>query len=254
MPAIEGSLFATAPARQWHLPAPLREISGLAVSGGRVFAHNDEAAMIYQLDADAGRIVKRFALEAGDGDYEGLAIAPSGDFWLTTSTGQLLRFREGEDGARVAVQRYDTGLGETCEIEGLTWLAAEDSLILACKSHRGREMRDQIVLYAWAPGARQARLWRTISREALAIAAGVRTFRPSSIEFDPESGRLLLLSARPRALAELNAEGEILSARPLRSDHIQAEGLTVLPDGSLVIADEGENGRALLSVYGRVHG
>ncbi len=251
MPPIEGSLFAASPTTQWQLPLSLREISGLAVSpDGHLFAHNDEAAMIYELDAREGRIVKSFAVAADSGDYEGLAITPAGDFWLTTSTGQLLRFREGVNGARVEAQHYDAGLGERCEIEGLAWLAAENSLILACKSHQGRAMRGQIVLFAWAPGA-PARLRRAIPEAAIAEAADVHAVRPSSVEFDQGTGRLLLLSARPGALVELGPEDEILSARPLRSDHIQAEGVTVLPDGSLVIADEGENGRALLSVYGR---
>lgn len=253
MPEIEGSLFAAAPTRQWHLPAALHEISGLAVSpDGRLFAHNDEAATIYELNTREGSIAKSFTLAADGDDYEGLAITPTGDFWLTTSTGRLLRFREGVNGARVAVERHDTGLGDTCEVEGLAWHTAEDSLILACKTNRARGMRDQVSLYAWAPGG-EPHLWRSLPEAQIAEAAGVRSFRPSSVEIDTRSGRLILLSARRGALVELGPEGEILAGRQLRSDHVQAEGVTILPDGSLVIADEGGDGRALLSVYGRVH-
>jgi uncharacterized protein YjiK len=84
----------------------------------------------------------------------------------------------------------------------------------------------------------------------IAAAAGVRRFRPSSIEVDPRSGRLLMLSANKSALAELSADGALLSARAL--DHAQPEGVAVLPDGSLVIVDEAEDrGRSLLSIYPR---
>ena len=43
------------------------------------------------------------------GDFEGLAITPQGDFWLTTSHGHLLRFREGQSHGQVNFQRFDTG-------------------------------------------------------------------------------------------------------------------------------------------------
>ena len=47
---------------RWELPKELNEISGLAVdSEGRLFAHDDERAIIYQLDPATHRVVKRFA-------------------------------------------------------------------------------------------------------------------------------------------------------------------------------------------------
>jgi uncharacterized protein YjiK len=250
--APPGSLFAAAPRRQWRLPNELREISGLAASpDGRVFAHNDERATIYEVDAHQGRIVASFAVGAPErGDFEGLAITPDGDFWLTTSTGQLYRFRRGENGARVPFERFDSGLAEICEIEGLAYRTAKESLILACKENHARDMRNVMALYAWRPGG-EAQLWRSLPGDQIATAAGVRAFRPSAIEFDPASGRSLVLSARWPALAEFDDAGNLVAARALRSGHPQAEGVTILADGSLLVADEGGNGRALLSVYGR---
>ena len=67
-------------------------------------------------------MIKTFAVGAvvETGDFEGLAITPSGDFWLTTSQGRLFRFREGADGAHVEFERFVTGLNDICEIEGET--------------------------------------------------------------------------------------------------------------------------------------
>lgn len=251
---LDGSLFAAQPDRQWRLPPQLREISGLALSpDGRLFGHDDERAVIYEIDAAEGRLVKTFALgnPAERGDFEGLAITPAGEFWMTTSQGLLYRFREGADGAQAAFERFDTGLRQVCEIEGLAYLAAEESLILACKRHEARDMRDAISLYAWRPGGARAEPWRQLSEAAISNAAGVGRFRPSSLEIDTRSGRLLLLSARDGALAELAANGEILSARALGARHVQAEGVAILADGSLALTDEGGDGRALLSVYTR---
>ncbi|HYD86859.1 MAG TPA: hypothetical protein VEA80_05250 [Vitreimonas sp.] len=252
--SIAGSLFASTPDRQWRLPDQLREVSGLAAApGGRLFAHDDERAVIYEIDASQGRIVKAFAL--GDpvetGDFEGLAITPAGQFWLVTSQGELLRFNEGSDGEIVRFARFDAGLRGVCEIEGLASLAAEESLILACKRNEARGMRDTISLYAWRDGAGMARPWRRLPEAELIRAAGIEHFRPSSLDIDPRTGRLILLSARDGAVAELDGD-RVSSARALAAQHVQAEGAAVLADGSLAVADEGGDGRALLSIYARV--
>jgi uncharacterized protein YjiK len=249
----QNSLFAATPEQQWRLPDRLREISGLALSpDGRVFGHDDERAIIYEIDVENGALVSAFAL--GDpparGDFEALAITPGGDFWLAESNGRLYRFGQGADGAHVAFERFDTGLGRVCEVEGLAYLAAENSLILACKRNEARDMQGVISLHAWSfSGA--ARPWRSWPEAELARAAGVSRFRPSSLDVDAQSGRLLLLSARDGAMAEIGPAGEILAARRLGRAHVQAEGVVVARDGALVIADEGAAGRALLSRYAR---
>lgn len=250
--SVAGSLFAAAPLRQTRLPDQLHEISGLAVSpDGRLFAHDDERAVIYEIDTQ-GRIIKSFAIgsPAETGDFEGLAITPAGEFWMTTSRGELRRFREGADGATVEAATFDTGLRDVCEIEGLAYLASEESLILACKRNEARGMRDTISLYAWRDGAGMATPWRRLPEAELTQAASIEHFRPSSLDIDTRTGRIILLSARDGALAELDAD-RVLSVRALGPQHVQAEGAAVLADGALAIADEGGDGRALLSIYSR---
>ena len=255
-PAPEGSLFAGAPEQQWRLPAKLNEISGLAVSPDRrVFAHDDETAIIYEIDAAAGRLIKNFAL--GDpieaGDFEGIAITPDGQFYLITSRGLLYSFREAADGAHAEFDTIDLGLHRTCEVEGLAYLAAEESLIIACKRMNDRAMRNTVSLYAWrlsAPDA-PAAPWLALPEANIAARAGVERFRPSSVEIDTASGRILLLSANDGALAELDANGAVLSARALGPRHAQAEGVTIAPDGALIISDEAAGGQATLSRYAR---
>jgi uncharacterized protein YjiK len=251
--AMQGSLFAEAPVRQWRLPRQLREISGLAATpDGRLFGHDDEDAVLRELDPARGALVKDFALgEAWQtGDFEGLAIAPDGSFWLATSRGRLLHFPEGGDGERVAFEEFDVGLREICEIEGLAYLPAEESLILACKQNHARAMRHTLSLYLWSP-AGGLRQWIAVPEAEITAAAGVRRFHPSSVEYDAASGRVLLLSANDNALAELTRDGALLTARAL-GGHVQAEGMAVLADGALAIADEGAGGQASLSIYPRV--
>lgn len=151
----------------------------------------------------------------------------------------------------MAYQRFDPGLADTCEIEGLAYLAAEESLILACKRNHVREMRDTVSLYAWPIGAAAAAPWRTAPEAEIAHAAGVERFRPSAVEIDAASGRIILLSATDNAMAELAADGALLAARELVGEHPQPEGAAIMPDGALVIADEGGDARAALTRYPR---
>jgi uncharacterized protein YjiK len=247
-----GSLFAAQSDTQWRLPNELREISGLALSpDGRLFAHNDERAVIYEIDATRGAIVKAFALGDGAlrGDFEGLAISPDGVFWIATSRGELYRFNEGADGATVSFEVLNSGLRDVCEIEGLAYLPAEESLILGCKQNEARDMRSTVSLYSWRFSG-SAEPWREVPEREIAAAAGVEDFRPSSLDVDARSGRLLVLSANDAALAELDGEGRLVAAHALRG-HPQPEGVAVLQNGALVISDEGGRGQAQLSRYAR---
>lgn len=250
--AANGATFAARSEAQWRLPDQLREISGLAVaSDGRLFAHDDEHAVIYEIDATRGAIVKAFALGDGalTGDFEGLAIAPDGRFWMTTSRGELYRFSEGANGATVPYETFNTGLRDVCEIEGLASLPAEESLILACKRNEARGMRGTVSLHIWRFSG-SAEPWRQVPEREITAAAGVENFRPSSVDVDARTGRILVLSANDPALAELDGEGRLVSAHALRG-HPQPEGLAVLQNGALVISDEGGRGQAQLSRYAR---
>lgn len=248
------SAFASEQQRQWRLPGPLREISGLTVTAdGRLFGHNDESAVIFQIDTAEGRIVKRFAL--GDpaiaGDFEDIAVTPSGDFYLVTSAGQLHRFREGADGAHVAYDVIDSGLREICEVEGLAYSAAQQSLILACKTNHADDMKRVVALYSWPiAGGRPAQLWRRLDEGEIAAAVGERKFSPSAVALDPQSGRTLIVAGPQSALIELDGEGRLVAARRLNG-HRQPEGLAIV-NGALLIADEGGGrGEALLTRYAR---
>ena len=80
----------------FSLPKDLKEISGLAMSSdGRLFCHNDEKGIIYQLDYKTGTILNKFKLGwlTVQRDFEGIAIAEN-VFYLVTSSGVIYRFKE----------------------------------------------------------------------------------------------------------------------------------------------------------------
>ena len=251
------SLFSAEPEVHWRLPRRLTEVSGLALTpDGRMMGHDDEAGFVYEIDLASGEVVKHFSVgePAVRGDFEGLAIDGDGAFYLTTSKGRLYRFREGAPGSHVPFETFDTGLGEIGEIEGLAFHYEDDKVILACKTNYTPALRGAVAFFAWSPGTGQERAqpWLTIPVAQLADAVGAQSFHPSSIEIDARSGRLVVLAGREHAMVELDPQGILLAARGLGEHHRQAEGASILPDGSLVIADEGGEAHARITRYGRV--
>jgi uncharacterized protein YjiK len=245
-----------APSVQWELPKRLREISGLATTpDGRLFAHEDERAIVYEIDYREGRIVKAFALGDTDvrDDFEGIAIAGA-DFYLMTSAGRLYRTREGGDGERVAFSTVDTGLGARCELEGLAWDAGAGVLLMPCKLARAPALEGRVAVFAWSPNEQRVvpSAGFEIDERALAERIGAKHFNASSIEMYGGGGRVLLLAGRQHALAEVDRSGAILGAvRLSKAYHRQPEGVALSPDGGVIVADEGEEGRARLAVYRR---
>ena len=234
------SLSAPAPDRVVDLPAKLHEASGLAVTAdGRVLSHNDEHAVVREIDPATGAIVKSFHVGDLKGDFEDIAVAGDGAIWLLDSNGVLLRFMEGADGAQAPFETVDTGLKDTCELEGLAWRATSRSLILACKVMHARAMRDRVELYEWSIEGRRLTPLLNLPMASLAAAAGVAAFHPSAVQIDPASGRIVLLAGREQALVELDPAGAVLAGRRFGAEHPQPEGLAILPDGALLIADEG---------------
>lgn len=240
---------------RWELPDALREISGLAsTADGRVFGHGDELARIVELNVARKQVVKAFSMgrQTARGDFEGLAVV-DGRFWLVTSHGILYESGEGANGAQVPFRTYDTGVGTQCEVEGLTYDPTARALLLVCKEPRVRALRGVVAIFSWSI-PRRALVNRTglrLRADSLARRAGVGSaFHASGIERDPTTGHLLLVAARQRAIVEITPDGRIIAGAALsRQGHRQAEGIAIMGDLTLLIADEAAGRRATLTTY-----
>jgi len=238
--------------RQWKLPDRLREISGLALNTEeRLFAVTDEEAIVYELDYSEGRLVKAFAL--GDPvvleDFEGLAYLQD-RFWLMTSRGHLYAAREGRDGEHVAYEKFDTGLEDECEFEGLAEVESRNTLALLCKDARKKA---GLRVFEW--DVREGRLVEgrgfRLPKNDIEDAIDRKSVSPSGLVMHPQTGTWWVIAARQYALFELDTDGNFVSVIMMldQNRHRQAEGIEVTSDGRLLIADEGQNGRARLAVY-----
>ena len=237
------------------LPSNLREVSGLAVaSPDSIFAHDDEYAIIHEIGVSDGRVRRSFALGSPtiEGDFEGIAAAGE-RLYLVTSDGLIYAFDKGEDRKRVSYRAHDTGIGPRCEIEGLSRSPEADHLLVLCKRLRSGEDTPRLEIYRWRLGTEHADLdpWLAIPLDEFLGPDERAEFAPSGLEWDEARGVLVIVSGRNRLLVELDAEGNKLGARKLDSKrHRQAEGITVMPDCRLVLADEGsDTSKARLAVY-----
>ncbi|MEO7987241.1 MAG: SdiA-regulated domain-containing protein [Gemmatimonadales bacterium] len=249
--------FDRPPADRWELPKELAEISGLAVdSAGRLFAHGDERAEIFELDRRDHRIIGSFTFgnPAVLGDFEGIAVSRN-RIYLVTSDGVIYAGRIGASGEHVDFVTYATGLGRLCEIEGLAYDPADPSLLLACKEARSGQLQHRLAIYRWSIDHRELfpRPAVLVGYGPIAKAIGERGFHPSDLTRDTETGHLLLVASREHAIAEITPSGEVVRIAKLRSSrHRQAEGIAIDRDGSLLIADEGGGKRGTLTTYARV--
>ena len=219
----------------------------------RVFAHNDEHATIYEIDYREGRLIKAFAMGERPvrGDFEGMTIVDE-RFYLVTSDGGIYESREGEDDERMLFNFYGTGVGRRCEVEGLAFEPSDRSLLLLCKSPRDDSLEDVVAIFRWSLDHREMAQDEllTIPRSQFTAALDTKSFSPSGIERHPRTGNYLIVAAAQSAIAEVTPQGRVLAVRALpNGTHRQVEGITIISDLTLLLADEGGNRRARLTLY-----
>ncbi|MEE9225653.1 MAG: SdiA-regulated domain-containing protein [Bacteroidota bacterium] len=232
----------------------LREISGLAMTeDGRLFAHNDERGVIYQVDYLTGKVVKSFSLGRIGirADFEGLAIV--GDrFFLVSSWGNLYEFSEGKDGGYVAYKMHRTALTFAHDVEGLCYDPDTHSLLLACKEYPGKGYGKSKAVYAFSLETMklEKKPRFLLPLRELRRKSRHKLFNPSGIERHPKTGTFFILAAQGESLVEVSPTGELLGQVAFRRGvHKQAEGITFAPDFTLLISDEGVRRQAKLTRY-----
>jgi len=91
-----------------------------------------------------------------------------------------------------------------------------------------------------------------ISTKKLKNKFDIKDFSPSGIVKHPVSGNFYIISANIRAMIEISPDGKILAAIKLdKKYHKQPEGISMLPDGSLIIADEGNGGKGFITIINK---
>ena len=230
--------------KRWSLPKVLHEVSGVAVVGDdRVFIHNDESAVVYEFNFATQEVNPRFQLEDPPLrlDLEGIALIDS-DVYLVLSTGQIYKIMDGVSRRGIIddYEIFDSGMEELCEIESLEEDIEAGALVFACKRVYGQ---DYISVYRYKPGDDQSLKLFDLSFETLG-----GKFHPSAIA--TQFGSYIILAGKQHLIRQVSSGGEVMISLSLKKKHHhQAEGIGFLPDGRLVIADEGKGSKGRISAY-----
>ena len=216
----------------------LNEISGIAVTpDGRVFTHNDEKGIVYQINYESGEIIK--------------------EFYLTTSDGILFEFTEGNNKQPVEYKTYQTGVSSDYNIEGLCYDKKTNSLLFVCKDFPGKNYKGNRAVYAFS--LKDYKIISTprflISLKELKEKFGIKHFYPSGIEKHPISNSYFIISAKDgSAIIEVSETGEIIDGKLLgNKTHTQPEGISFLSNSDLIIGDEGAGKKGTITVYKKIN-
>lgn len=243
-----------------RLPKYLREISGLAVdSNQRLILHDDNNARIWSFDTQALRLsANPLQDQPIKGDFEGIARF-NDSVVLSASIGSIRLLNPAIETTSGSMSQWvvqngwiDLPFKGRCNFEGLGILNEQGpgaTLLMPCKypwfEQAGDEPADDHLLYVFrhqlnsdaSPGEKSLEPI-TVNVTPVLKAFRLPRLRPSAIEV--VGTRLLILAGKERVLLETDLTGKLIDWQRLRwPRHRQAEGLTVMPDGTLVIADEG---------------
>ncbi len=222
------------------LPGELQEISGLTMTDdGRLFGHNDEKGFVYQIDYSNGNVMKKFSLgeKYKREDFEGIAYANK-KFYMVVSSGDIYEFNEGNDGESVSYNVLKTELKSKNDVEGLCYDPETNSLLLACKGYPGKGFKKKKAVYSFSLDEMKL---DDKPRFLINLSEIKKTFNPSGIERNPNTGTFFIIAANGNAIIEISKDGMLIDKKKLSPIiHEQPEGITFAPDKSLIISNEGD--------------
>ncbi len=227
----------------------LKEISGIvSTPDGRLFAHNDESSMVYEISSADGSIVKRFAAgkPALKDDFEDIEYV-AGTFYMVNSKGDIIEFKEAGDQEYSDIIKRKTPLTGSYDVEGLCYDEATNSLLLACKGFSGEKGSDDKAVFPFSLADK-----KLSDKPRFVISSGEvgKDFNPSGIRKNPLTGTFYLISSTGNSIIEISKDGKLLGKKKLHGKiHEQPEGITFLPDNSLLISNEGKSGKGYIVIY-----
>ncbi len=240
---------------QYNISLKLKEISGLTTtSDSDLFAINDEIGIVYKLDSENGKIIKRFFIgkRPVKADFEGITIADN-NIYVITSNGTLYKFIEGEDKKAVDYSVQKLPFSSNFNIEGLFFDKELNGLLVVAKEYAGKKYKNKRAIYFYDLKNKEVNKKPKflISLKKLKNNFGIKDFYPSGISKHPFRKTYFILSARDQnVIVELDIEGTIIAVQKLsEKKHRQPEGITFLKDGTLIISDEAAGKKPTLTKY-----
>lgn len=254
--------------KTFDMPNNLLEISGLGLAeDGNLLTLNDEIGKIFKVDKTNGNILGEYVFKADGGDFEGIEMVDK-TVYTVSSKGKIYAVNNYSDASNLKVEKYASpALDKEADIEGLTYDAINNRLLLTCKAARANALEREI----WAFDLNQKRFsekpistiqYKDIKAWLTEHKADADTFKdylednPTEFHFGasgfaihPKTGDYYFLSSSGKVLLVTNANGSIKYFLKLdKKIHTQPEGIIFDNNGTLYISNEGkkENGAKIL--------
>lgn len=244
------------------LPDALEEVSGITdVSSSEVAVVQDEKGTIFLYNLESRKITRQIQF-GPDGDYEGITHANDA-IYVLESNGFLHRVEKWLEGPIVTKIKLDL---PTKDNEGLGFDSSLSQLLIAPKSRwkKGKESKNLRPIFAY--DLRSNLMSKTpllvldLSNMNPRSGSTVRAkdgrkvkrpkFRPASLAVSPISQELFVLSATDRILASFDRKGVNTGHCDLPEKLFpKPEGITFLPDKSLIISNEANGKKPTLVIY-----
>jgi uncharacterized protein YjiK len=234
--------------QKWELPDILLEISGISFIGNDQFASvQDEAGVIFIYNTKENKIDRTVTFGAA-GDYEGIAMVGRVAY-VVRSDGNIFEVNN-IDTSSPKIQEFDTPLTAANNVEGITYDAKNNRLLLAIKGAE-TSAKDYKGIYAFdlktKKLAAEPIFKLSLTDPALPAQKSKKpgsALQPSELAVHPVTGHIYLTEAVNPQLFVLDTTGKIITRYKLDSQvFTQPEGLTFSPAGDLYISNEGKKSK-----------
>jgi hypothetical protein len=254
------------PEKAFILPQELREISGIVpINANELACVQDESATIYIYDLRVEKITRQYKTNIV-GDYEGITLAGNSIFILR-SDGVLVEYPNYTSPGQ-KIKEYFLNL-PSANNEGLCYDQKNYRLLIAAKIQANeKSKKERRYIYAFdlksrVPNNTPIMKLDIEDIEKLAVSEGLVVaekskkkdkkknegfdFHPSEIAVHPFNQNIYILAAADKFLLITSPDGDIKHLYKL--DRIlfnKAEGLAFLPDGTMLVSNEGQRGEPTL--------
>ena len=234
------------------LPGVLKEVSGITLFDPlNVACVQDENGMIFLVDIVKGKLNGYFSFHS-IGDYEGITLAGN-DIYVLRSDGELFQVLiEGSSGSLKKI--FSVGI-PPLDNEGLCYDRKNNRLLIVAKNSPGKDSdsRGKHPVYGFDLNSEvlvEGPVLTFDISEIKKFAAdknikpsegeGKINFRPSAMGIHPVTNKLYVLSALEKMLFVFNMNGNIEYIEKLNPAlYDMPEGITFLPNGDMLISNEG---------------
>ncbi len=253
-----GSYNLQSPDSTFILDSDLKEISGLAYDSAdnTLLAVDDESGYYYHLSVDDGKVIRKVKFHK-KGDYEAIAYLES-KVVVAKSSGNL--YMNSDSSANSIVLKNQ--LKSKNDVEGLVYVADENSLLIACKgsmmeqgdnknakgiykySLRDNVLSDEPYLIIPIDDIETFIISKMESKSKFAlkkITNRLRNFAPSGIAIHPSDKDMYIISARGSILVIYDQYLKLKDVVLLNDKTVpQPEGICFDYNNNLYISTEGQ--------------